>query len=442
MGRLRSEARWVGSRRLAIASVAATFVACGTDVSGTEERSGAVEQALAACSYTITTNTYVGSDYWGTITFKNTGASAMTSPTIAFNVPSGVTCDYDETGWKHTQSGVTCTYSRTSSLTVAANASYTFNYSTNSSTSFTATNVQISDPSCGGTGGGGGGGGSGMTANQKKVAEAVTSIWENDTPVLDYAYAEDIDDGRGYTNGRAGFCTGTGDAIQVIECYKNLRSAANGNLMAKYMPGLTTINNRFLQTGESQASTSELDSIGNWVSDWAASYNNTTTRADFKSCQDQVSDRLYYTPAMNEAAKWGLVTALSKAALYDAYINHGEDGAKVFIKAANNALGNSGQVAPAIGYNGITESAFLQKFLEKRRDTLASDSTWVDAVDRVATYEKLRRKGNWDLGTAFSNDVRARDCWGTSYPSSGYTVRKINPDGTWSTPSSYTYSCN
>ncbi|QRK11398.1 chitosanase [Archangium violaceum] len=448
MSNRRYEALRKGYRHLALVGTAATLVACGAGNNAFETQSDSMRQELATCSYTITTNTYDGPNYWGTIVFKNTGTSAMTSPKIAFNVPSGVVCDYDHEGWTHTQSGTTCTYSRTSSLTVGVNASYTFYYSTTSNSSFTATNVQISDPSCGtggndgGTDGGTGGSDGGMTANQKKVAEAITSIWENDTPVIDYAYSENIHDGRGYTNGRAGFCTGTGDAIQVIECYVNLRSASNGNLMAKYMPGLITINNRFLSTGQSQASTSELDVIGNWTADWAASYNNTTTRADFKSCQDQVNDRLYYSPMLATAKKWGLTTALTKAALYDAFINHGEYGAREFIRAANTALGNSGQVAPVIGYNGITESAWLQKFLEKRRDTLAADSTWIEAIDRVAIYEKLRRRGNWDLSTAVRNDVRARDCWGSSYPFSGYTVRQINPDGTWSTPSSYSYSCN
>ncbi|MFP2926350.1 chitosanase [Pyxidicoccus sp. 3LG] len=420
-----------------LAGVAALLAGCAPDAGEAEAPVAMESQALAACSYTITTNTYVGSEWWGTIVFKNTGTAAMTSPTISFGVPSGITCDHDEPGWTHTQSGSTCTYSRTSGLTVAVNASYTFYYSTNSNTSWTATNIQISDPSCGSTPPPTGG----LTANQKKVSEALTSIWENDTPTIDYAYSENINDGRGYTNGRAGFCTGTGDAIQVIQCYVNLRSAANGNLMAKYMPGLTTINNRFLSTGQSQASTSELDSVGNWRADWATSYNNTTTRADFKSCQDQINDQHYYTPAMNEAAKWGLVTALSKAALYDAYINHGESGIKSLIRSANTAAGNSGQVAPAIGYNGITENTWLQRFLEKRRDVLAADSTWIEAVDRVAAYEKQRRRGNWDLGTALRNDVRARDCWSTTYPFSGYTVRAINPDGTWSTPGSYTYAC-
>jgi chitosanase len=92
--------------------------------------------------------------------------------------------------------------------------------------------------------------------------------------------------------------------------------------------------------------------------------------------------------------------------------------------------------------NGITEDAWLKKLLEKRRDTLAADSTWIEAVDRVAAYEKQRRRGNWSFAAAVSNDVRAKDCWGGTYPSSGYTVRIINPDATWSTPSTSAYSCN
>jgi chitosanase len=419
-------------------TVGLVALATGCGDAGETAALSAVEQALGACTHSVTTNTYVGPDYWGTLVFKNTGTVAIANPVIALDVPTGVTCDDDQPGWTHTQSGRTCTFTRTSSLTVAVSASYTFNYSTNSNVSFTAANVKVQSDSCGGTSPGG----SGLTANQKKVAEGLTSIWENDTPTLDYAYSENIQDGRGYTNGRAGFCTGTGDAIQVVQCYRALRTEANGNRLAKYWNALTVINNRFLSTGQSQASTAELDAVGNWTADWAASFNTAATQADFKQCQDQVSDALYYTPTINEAAKWGLTQALTKAALYDASINHGFDGMKAIIRQANTALGNSGQVAPVIGYNGITESAWLQKFLEKRRDILAGDSTWVEAVDRVAAYEKQRRRGNWDLGTALRNDVRARDCWTTAYPASGYTVRNINPDGTWSTPSSYTYSCN
>jgi chitosanase len=440
MGHLRSPSRAV------VLLASAVLGACAADTTDGAEPTDALEQDLSSCQVSIVTNTYKGSpDYWGTIAFKNTGSAAMKNPSVAFTVPSGVKCDHDEPGWKHTQSGATCTYSRTSDLSVAAGSTYTFQYSTNSASSFKAGSVSVSGSSCGAGGSGGGTGGStfGMGPHQKAVAEAITSIWENDTPKLDYAYSENIHDGRGYTSGRAGFCTGTGDAILVIQCYDKLRTAAQGNVMAKYMPALVAIDKKFESTGKDQGSTAPLDAIGNWPSDWAKSYDNAATRADFEKCQDQIVDELYYTPAMKTAEKWGLVTALSKAALYDAFINHGEDGVHALVKAANSAVGNSAQVAPVVGHKGITEDAWLQRFLEKRRDVLAGDSTWVDAIDRVAGYEKQRRRKNWDFSHPVENDVRAKDCWpGKGYKSSGYTVRIINPDATWSTPGSHTYSCN
>ncbi len=434
------------SRRAAVVLASAALGACAADTTDPGEPTSALAQDLSSCQVSIVTNTYQGSpDYWGTIAFKNTSAAALQDPTIAFTVPSGAKCDYDDPGWKHTQSGATCTYSRKTALTVKAGATYTFHYSTNSGSSFKAGSVSVSSATCGsgGSGGGTGGGTFGMGPNQKAVAEAMTSVWENDTPKLDYAYAEDIGDGRGYTSGRAGFCTGTGDAILVVQCYDKLRTAAQGNVMAKYLPALVAINDKFEATGQDQASTAPLDAVGDWPADWAKSYNTAATRADFKKCQDQVVDQLYYTPAMKAAAKWGLVTALSKAALYDAFINHGEDGALALVKAANSAAGDGAQVAPVVGYQGITEDAWLQKFLEKRRDVLGGDATWIDAIDRVAGYEKQRRRKNWDLAQPVENDVRAKDCWpAKGYPASGYTVRLIQPDATWSTPGAYAYSCN
>ena len=34
-----------------------------------------------------------------------------------------------------------------------------------------------------------------------------------------YRYIQDIDDGRGYTGGIIGFCSGTGDMLQVVRRY-------------------------------------------------------------------------------------------------------------------------------------------------------------------------------------------------------------------------------
>jgi hypothetical protein len=266
----------------------------------------------------------------------------------------------------------------------------------------------------------------------RAVALALTSIWENDTPKIDYAYAENIDDGRGYTSGRAGFCTGTGDAILVVECYAQKRSAANGNLLAKYLPALTAINDAFEKTGQDQGDTSKLDKVGSYVKDWAASYSNATTRADFKACQDEVADNTYYFPALQVAKNIGLTSPLSQALFYDLWLNHGDDGAAALVKSTHAALKlPGGKLA-----NGVTEAAWLGKLIELRRDVLAKDSTWVDAVDRIAGYEKARRRGNWKLDQPIDNAVKAADCWPSlakKLPDSGYTARVINPDGSWAT---------
>jgi chitosanase len=272
----------------------------------------------------------------------------------------------------------------------------------------------------------------GLTPNQKAVAEALTSIWENNTPVLDYAYSENIHDGNGYTSGRAGFCTGTGDAIQVVDCYDKLRTEATGNLMAKYMPALITINNQFMSTGMAVSDTRALDAVGNWNSDWGASYNTAATQDDFKQCQDQIVDLLYYTPAMDAVMAVGLKSALTRAALYDMWINQGDDQ---LVKDTNGALGQM-----TIG-GAVTEDVWLKKFLELRLGVLVGDSTWKSSVDRVAAYEKARRRGNWDLSQPVDSAVKAKQCWPSGhYLDSGYSVYVIQPDGS-SASSTIASSC-
>ena len=205
--------------------------------------------------------------------------------------------------------------------------------------------------------------------------------------------------------------------------------------MAKYMPALTTINDKYMSDGQDQGDTSLLDAVGNWVNDWGASYNTAATRADFKECQDQISDLLYYTPAMQAATQVGLASALSRAALYDMWINQGDD---TLVKQTNGALG----VTATIGVgNAVTEDQWLQKFLELRRDLLAGDATWKTSVDRVAGYEKARRRANWDLSQPVDSAVKATECWPSGgYQDSGYTSWLINPDGS-SAKSTMATSC-
>ena len=276
--------------------------------------------------------------------------------------------------------------------------------------------------SCGGHQAGGG-----TPTPAERVGRELTSVWENDTPELAYGYAENIHDGRGYTSGYVGFCTGTGDAIQVVDCYDKRRSAAEGNEMSKYVPALVAINDAFEATGQDQGDTSKLDAIGNWVKDWETSATTAATRGDFHACQDQVVTLLYDQPSVQAAEARGLSTALGRAALYDTWINQGGVGGAALAAQTDSALGLKGKIGST-----ITEDAWLKKFLELRLAVLAGDSTWKDSVDRAAGYEKARRRGNWALSQPVDSNVKAQTCWpqGT-YLDSGYTAWAIAPDGSY-----------
>jgi chitosanase len=255
-----------------------------------------------------------------------------------------------------------------------------------------------------------------MTSLQKHKAEMLTSIWENSTTVLQYPYCQNIGDGRGYTSGRAGFCSGTGDAIQVVDCFDKAFGTGASNPMAKYMPALTTINDKFNSTGQDQGDTSALDAVGNYCGDWASAANGSATTAGFKACQDQIVDLLYYKPALDQAKKWGVTTALAKAELYDAEINHGDDGVTSLVKQANIAVGNTAQTPPAAPRSQADESAWLHAFLMARLAVLKADKTWADSVDRVTTYEQARLDGNFDLSAKIETNAKAV----TMYPGQGY----------------------
>jgi chitosanase len=164
------------------------------------------------------------------------------------------------------------------------------------------------------------------------VAWAITSVYENSTAVIQYQYCENINDGRGYTSGRAGFCTGTGDAIEVVECFVEALAAtglSNHDRMAKYVGPLR---------GLKGADTAPVDRLGSYCSDWTASATDPVTAAAFKHCQDRVVSELYQGPACRSARSWGITSPLFLAELYDAWINQGS-GDRLLDDAASRRCG-------------------------------------------------------------------------------------------------------
>ncbi|WP_425424753.1 chitosanase, partial [Streptomyces aurantiacus] len=74
-------------------------------------------------------------------------------------------------------------------------------------------------------------------AAKKEIAMKLVSSAENSS--LDwraqYGYIEDIGDGRGYTAGIIGFCSGTGDMLDLVELYTRRKP---DNALAGYLPAL------------------------------------------------------------------------------------------------------------------------------------------------------------------------------------------------------------
>jgi chitosanase len=223
-----------------------------------------------------------------------------------------------------------------------------------------------------------------LSGDTKRRAEALTSLFENSTTEIQYAYVEDIHDGRGFTAGRAGFTTATGDALEVIELY-TMRVPANP--LARYLPRLRVL---------AHAERGSVVGLGGFAAAWTASARD----PKFRTAQDDIEDRLYFIPAMNRADALHLATPLARAEVYDAIIQHGEgsdpDGLPALLaKAARSAKGT-----PA---TGVDEKTWLLAFLTVRRADLANASdastraAWAESVSRVDAVRAIATSGNYDL---------------------------------------------
>ena len=225
---------------------------------------------------------------------------------------------------------------------------------------------------------------------KKEIAMELVSSAENSS--LDwkaqYRYIEDIGDGRGYTAGIIGFCSGTGDMLELVQAYTN---AEPDNVLAKYLPALRQVNG--------SASHDGLDP--NFTSDWA------TAAADpvFQQAQDAERDRVYFNPAVQQAKQDGLST-LGQFIYYDAAVMHGPDG---LASIRNTAIGQAQPPA-----QGGSETDYLNAFLAARRVEMKKEAAHSD-TSRIDTEQQVfLDNGNFDLSTPLNWQV-----YGQSFSISG-----------------------
>ncbi|MFH8384593.1 chitosanase [Kitasatospora sp. NPDC018058] len=229
----------------------------------------------------------------------------------------------------------------------------------------------------------------GLTPDQRRRADQLISVFENSTTEIQYGYAENIDDGRGVTAGRAGFTTNDGDALKVVRAYT---AVSPDNPLARFIPEL-----------ERLAAAGSGDTGGLPESEYIAAWKQAAQDPAFRQVQDDQVDQRYFAPAMNQADQLGLTTALARAELYDASIQHGNgseyDALPALIDRTNVKVGTP---------SAAGERAWLDAFFDVRIDDLnnpANSSTadeWRKSVDRVECLRRIAASGNYDLDGPFS----------------------------------------
>lgn len=213
----------------------------------------------------------------------------------------------------------------------------------------------------------------GCSLIQAETIQSLVAIPENSTTNWQkaYGYIEDISDGRGYTVGVVGFCSGTGDLLDVIY---ELRKLQPTHKLIKFIPALKKVNG--------SASTAGLD-------EFAKVFKESGADESLRQAQWNVLIRLYWSPAYHTCKKYGLKSVLALYFIYDTCLNLGNAATAKKVKAK----------APS---EGGDEKEWLKQYLIERRAYMKATNNF-GPVDRVDMQMKILESGNMDLARPIKN---------------------------------------
>lgn len=202
-----------------------------------------------------------------------------------------------------------------------------------------------------------------------EIAHRLVSSAENSS--LDwraqYAYIEDIGDGRGYTAGIIGFTTGTGDLLELVR-------RVDAEPLAAYLPALEAVDG--------------TDSHEGLDPGFADAWRTAAADPAFQRIQDDLRDEWYFDPAVELAEADGL-QALGQFAYYDAAVVHGFEGLQSIRAAALELAGT-----PA---DGGDEAAYLEVFLDEREVEMRTEEAHEDTTRVSTAQRRFLREGNLTL---------------------------------------------
>ncbi|HEY0279255.1 MAG TPA: chitosanase [Solirubrobacterales bacterium] len=212
---------------------------------------------------------------------------------------------------------------------------------------------------------------------EREIAMELVSSAENST--LDwrreFGYIEDIGDGRGYTAGLIGFCSGTGDMLQLVRSYA---AAEPGDSLAPFLPALRRVDGSASHAGLGRP----------FVAAWRLAADDPV----FRRLQLRELDRVYFDPAVSRAKAEGLGT-LGQFIYYDAIVMHGPgQGADSFGGIRRRAIERA--PTPAQGGSQVT---YLNAFLDVRRAQMKTESRHGDTSRIDTEQRRFLREGNLSL---------------------------------------------
>ncbi len=195
--------------------------------------------------------------------------------------------------------------------------------------------------------------------------KSISNVFEVGGTEPDYAYVENLGDGRGYTVTQYGFCTYNNEVAQVIDRYAKLVPDTE---LKRFLPELPPRSD-----GRSR------------LAGFAAAWREEVQRSgQLGVACDEEADELYFLPAMKAAAAAGVSSPIGQAIFYDTWLQHGGNGDPDSLPAIVKRT-----TARTGGIGATSETEFLRAFLAIRKEVLRDPSNretraaWRASASRV-----------------------------------------------------------
>ncbi|WP_125768731.1 chitosanase [Lapidilactobacillus wuchangensis] len=189
-----------------------------------------------------------------------------------------------------------------------------------------------------------------------------------------YAYIEDIGDGRGYTADIIGFTTATGDLRQVVQRYQKLRP---GNSLTVFLPALKKV----------QGSASHRGLGRKFVKAWQQAAQDKR----FVQAQNDILNQQYLQPALTAAKTDGL-GPLGQYIYYDALVVHGPGSDA----SSFGGIRRQAKQHARTPSQGGSQTTYLETFLKCRSKIMRQETAHQD-LSRIKTQQQFIRQKKFNL---------------------------------------------